>query len=260
MLMLSMTETLFGGLLLAALLFFSSRRLGLSGFWAAVLSGLLPFGLYLAYSSQHWPGGDVLAIHFAVYLANAGLLFVFGGMQRHKQKMHWAPRLIIAFFMGLVVLNAVLLSIASHGLPGIIADLLLPPRDTQKVYTAFPGVVPHDKNKSYEPHLQQVIQQQELGWQAELQGLQQLRSRQASPVTLQLSDRNGKPISQAEARIELWRMANSRDDQTLALDEASPGVYQTRLRLPDAGRWVLILQINHADGSYRSSQQLFLEE
>src|SRR5690606_40177525 len=56
----SMTGTLFGGLLLAALLFFAGRRLGLSGFWAGVLSGALPFLAYLVYSSQHWGGGDVL--------------------------------------------------------------------------------------------------------------------------------------------------------------------------------------------------------
>ena len=101
---LSMTETLFGGLIVAALLFFVVRRAGLSNFWAGVLSGILPFIVYVAYSTQFWPGGDVLTIHFAVYLANAGLLIVFGGMQKKKESMHWAPKLIIAFFMGLVLI------------------------------------------------------------------------------------------------------------------------------------------------------------
>ena len=92
---LSMTETLFGGLVAAAVLFFVVRKMGLSNFWAGILSGVLPFLAYIAYSTQHWPGGDVFTIHFAVYLANAGLLIVFGGMQKKKESMHWAPKLII---------------------------------------------------------------------------------------------------------------------------------------------------------------------
>ena len=57
---LSMTETLFGGLLVAAIIFFAVRKAGLSNFWAGILSGLLPFIAYLAYSTSNWPGGDVL--------------------------------------------------------------------------------------------------------------------------------------------------------------------------------------------------------
>ena len=38
-----MTETLFGGILLAAILFFVIRRAGLPNFWAAVICGLVPF-------------------------------------------------------------------------------------------------------------------------------------------------------------------------------------------------------------------------
>ena len=56
---LSMTETLFGGLAVAAVLFFVVRKVGLSNFWAGILSGVLPFIAYIAYSTQHWPGGDV---------------------------------------------------------------------------------------------------------------------------------------------------------------------------------------------------------
>ena len=45
---LSMTETLFGGLVVAAVLFFVIRKAGLSNFWAGILSGILPFIAYIA--------------------------------------------------------------------------------------------------------------------------------------------------------------------------------------------------------------------
>lgn len=255
----SMTETLFGGLILAAALFFASRRLGLPNFWAGVLSGLLPFLLYIIYASQHWAGGDVLAIHFAVYLANAGVLSVFGSLQQKKQSMHWAPRIIIGFFIFLVILNAVLLSIASRGLPNGIASFILPNPDKQKVHTAFPGTVPHDKNKSYQGHLARVEQQRELGWQAALQGIEGLQSKQPALISLLLLDKEGLPVQAAEVKLGLWRVANSRDDQSLHLKETEPGLYQGELTLPDAGRWLAEIVIQKDDDNYRRQQQLFLD-
>lgn len=256
----SMTETLFGGLLLAALLFFVTRRLGLSNFWAAVLSGIVPFVAYLFYSNQHWAGGDVLAIHFAVYLANAGLLGVFGGMQQKKEKMHWAPRVIIGFFIGLVVLNAVLLSIASRGLPDKIAAFILPNPDQQRVHTAFPGVVPHDRNKSYQPHLQRIEQQRNLGWQPELDGLEALKSGKPGQLRLTLKDSQGSVVEGANVDLGFWRLANSRDDKHLIMKERGAGVYETEVVLPDPGRWVMELYISKEDGNFVTQQQLFLEE
>ncbi len=255
----SMTETLFGGLILAAAIFFATRKLGLPNFWAAVLGGLIPFLLYVVYASQHWAGGDVLAIHFAVYLANAGILGVFGGMQQKQQTMHWAPRIIIGFFIFLVILNAILLSIASRGLPGGIASYILPNPDKQKVHTAFPGTVPHDKNKSYQGQLERIEQQRELGWQVTLQGAESLQSGQSGVITLLVLDKAGLPLAGANVNLNLWRVANSRDDQSIAMLEIQPGLYQAELNLKDAGRWLADINIQKDVYQYRRQQQLFLD-
>lgn len=255
-----MTETLFGGLLLAALLFFVSRRFGLPNFWAAVLSGIVPFVAYIFYSNQHWAGGDVLAIHFAVYLANAGLLGVFGGMQQKREKMHWAPRVIIGFFIGLVVLNAVLLSIASRGLPDRIAAFILPNPDQQRVHTAFPGVVPHDRNKSYQPHLERVEQQRNLGWAPKMQGVETLQSGKPGKLLLTIMDNQGQSVEGAQVDLGFWRLANSRDDKRLVMQETVAGTYETEVTLPDPGRWIMELYISKGEGNFVKQQQLFLEE
>lgn len=256
----AMVETLFGGVLLAAGLFFASRRLGLSSFWAGILSGALPFFAYLIYSAQHWGGGDVLAIHFAVYLATAGVLMVFGDMQQKKQKMHWAPRIIIWFFVGLVVLNAVLLSVASRGLPDFFTRLLLPSQADQEIHTAFPGVIPHDRNKSYEPHLQKLEQQRDLGWQVTLLGFDALRRDQAGNIEVAVTDAYGEPLRQAQVSLVLWRMANSRDDRVVILGETGPGMYAAKITLPHAGRWLARLHIERGQDHYQKQQQLFIGE
>ncbi|HZV98332.1 MAG TPA: FixH family protein [Methylophilaceae bacterium] len=255
----SMTETLFGGLLLATAVFFTCRSLGLSNFWSGILSGALPFLGFLAYNTQHWAGGDVLAIHFAVYLATAGVLMVFSSIRKKKEKMHWAPRLIIFFFVGLVILNAVLLSIASRGLPDYFAGMFLPNPDNQKVHTAFPGVMPHDRNKLYEPHLQQVEQQRNLGWKVVIHGLDNLERGKQAGISITVTDNSGQPVDAAVVTLGLWRMANSKDDRQLPLQEGQKGVYHTEIMLPDAGRWLTEILIQRGDQQYRKQQALFVD-
>lgn len=253
---LSMTETLFGGLAVAAALFFVVRKVGLSNFWAGILSGVLPFIAYIAYSTQHWPGGDVLTIHFAVYLANAGLLIVFGGMQKKKESMHWAPKLIIAFFVGLVLLMAILLSISSRGLPDGLVRLVLPNPSNGQVHTGFPGVIPHDRNKLYESHVQDIEQQKNLGWHVDVQGLDALKNNLASNVVVKLSDKQNQPIIAATVTIELWRLANSADDQTIQFSETKPGEYHATLRLSDEGSWLTDLEIVKGEAHYALKQPI----
>ena len=253
---LSMTETLFGGLAVAAVLFFVVRKVGLSNFWAGILSGVLPFIAYIAYSTQHWPGGDVLTIHFAVYLANAGLLIVFGGMQKKRESMHWAPKLIIAFFVGLVLLMAILLSISSRGLPDSLVRLVLPNPSNGQVHTGFPGVIPHDRNKLYESHVQDIEQQKNLGWHLDVQGLDALKNNLASNVVVKLSDKQNQPIIAATVTIELWRLANSADDQTIQFSETKPGEYHATLRLSDEGLWLTDLEIVKGEAHYALKQPI----
>ena len=256
---LSMTETLFGGVLFSAVMFFVVRRLGLSNFWAGILSGIFPFVAYLYYSTKFWAGGDVLAIHFAVYLANAGLLIVFGGMQIKKEKMHWAPRLIVMFFIGLVVLNAVFLSLSTRGLPDSFAKSWLPNPGNATLHTGFPGVIPHDKNKSYEPHLQQVDEQKNLAWKVKIVGFKELKPKHASQLNIELLDKDGKSVTGAKISLSLWRMANSRDDQTLDFVESAPGQYQVNCDLPAEGRWLTHLQISRGNDQYTSKQSIFVD-
>ena len=253
---LSMTETLFGGIVAAAVLFFVVRKAGLSNFWAGILSGILPFIAYLAYSAQHWPGGDVLTIHFAVYLANAGLLIVFGGLQKKKESMHWAPKLMIAFFIGLVLLMAVLLSISTRGLPDSLARLILPNPSNSQVHTGFPGVIPHDRNKLYEPHLQELEQQKNLAWEVTVEGLDALKNNLGSNVVIKLMDKQHQPIIAATVTMELWRMANSADDQTIQFSENKPGEYHATLRLADEGLWLTDLEIVKGEAHYALKQPI----
>ncbi|HEY0269185.1 MAG TPA: FixH family protein [Methyloradius sp.] len=255
----AMSETLFGGLLAAAFIFFITRALGLSNFWAGILSGVLPFLSYLYYANQHWAGGDVMAIHFALYLANAGLLIVFGSMQQKQQTMHWAPRLIIGFFIALVLINITFLSVSTRGVPDVIANLFLPNPDNEEVHTVFPGIIPHDRNILYAPHLDQMEQQKQLGWQVTVTGFEKIKRQSQRTISINVQDAQKQPITHAEVTIAFWRMANSFDDQKLVFKETTPGVYQADLTLTAEGRWITELYIQQGDNDFVKRQSLYVD-
>lgn len=254
------TETLFGGLLAVVALFYSARRFGLSNYWGAVLSGALPFLAYLGYSLAHEFGGDVLTIHFVVFMATAGVMGVFGNMQSRKEGMHWAPKLIIAFFVLLVILMAGFLSIAMNGLPAGMAQWIMPHAGHQAMHTGFPGAVPHEHNQLYEPHLQRLEQQRNLGWKVELKGLQSLRENEFSEVQVTVKDKEGNALEGAKVTLDLWRMASSADDRRLQLEARGNGSYGIHLNLADAGNWIAEIYIERGKDSYLMQQPIAVAE
>lgn len=255
------TETLFGGLLAVVALYFIGRRLGLSNYWSALLSGALPFLVYLGYSMSIGFQGDVLAIHLTIFMATAGMLGVFGGMKREKSGMHWAPKLLIAFFALLVVFNAALLSIAMHGLPDFVFGWFLPKAQTSAaVHTGFPGAVPHDRNKLYEPHLQRIEQQRNLGWKISIKGLEGLHKNTATETLISIHDKDGQALTGAKVSLSLWRMANSADDRRMELSERGAGDYGTDLKLADAGNWIAEIYIERGQDTYLMQQPVSVAE
>ena len=245
------TETLFGGLLAVIALYFAARRLGVANYWAAVLSGALPFLAYLGYCLTYGFQGDVLAIHLAVFLATSGVLGVFGGMRRSNERMHWAPKLLIAFFIFLVVFNALLLSISMHGVPDFVFDWVAPNSTHHtKIHSGFSGALQHDRNNLYEPHMQRIDQQRDLGWRLDLAGFDTLRRGIPSEVSVRIQDHEGKPVADATVMLFLGRIANSQDDQSLQLVARGEGRYAAMLKLENAGNWLVEIQVERGKDTY----------
>jgi hypothetical protein len=252
----TMTETLFGGLLSVTLIFFVARRLSLSNYWSAVLGGSLPFLAYLGYSSNYWQGGDVVAIHLVVFMATAAVLGVFNSMQRRKEKMHWAPRLLIAFFALLAVSMAIFVSIAANGLPPGIAKYLLPNVNGRVMHTGFPGALPHDNNKLYEQHQLRVEAQRKLGWKVSVTGLENISPGVPTSISLALLDAGGQPIVADHVGLQILRLANHKDDIQVELTQTAPGIYGAQVTLPASGNWFAGIFIERGKDTYQMQQSL----
>jgi nitrogen fixation protein FixH len=250
--------TLFGGLA-AVLAVYAIGGLfrGMPPLLRALLAGVIPLVIYFALVIGQWPGLDVVAIHISVFLAAALVLFAMTQFRRNgPERMHWVPKLLTGFFVGLVFINATLLYIATQGLPEPIARWWLG-SNGGAVYSGFSGVVPHGQSaaKAVSSELSEAHREALLGWQIEISGLD--RSGNTRPIQIRVNDRTGLPVDHVGAEVRLLRPGAVAPVLTLALDEIEAGVYIGSLTLPATGRWLVDVQLKQdGDVHYHSIQEL----
>lgn len=250
--------TLFGGLAAVFVLYAAGGAIrSLPPALRALLAGLIPLLAYFVLIIGRWPGLDVVAIHISVFLAAALVLFALTQFrQRNAGRMHWAPKLLTAFFIGLVFLNAALLHIATKGLPEPIARWWLG-GDRNAVYSGFSGVVAHDQAaaKAVSSELSEAHRESQIGWQVELSGLDS--DSLTRPVQVRVRDRTGLPVERVRAELSVSRLGAAAPALTLPLDAVEAGVYIGALTLPAAGRWLVELRlVQGGELRYQSTQEL----
>lgn len=250
--------TLFGGLAAVSVLYVGGGAIrSLPTMLRAVLAGIIPLVAYFVLIIGRWPGLDVVAIHISVFLATALVLFaVTRFRQRSAGRLHWAPKLLIAFFVGLVFLNATLLYIASNGLPGPVGRWWLGSHGNA-VYSGFSGVVPHGQGaaKAVSSELSQSHRESRVGWQVEMSGLD--GDGLTRPVQVRVRDRTGLPVERVQAELRVSRPGAAMPALTLSLEAVEAGVYVGALTLPAAGRWLAELRLTQGDElCYHSTREL----
>lgn len=250
--------TLFGGLAAVFVLYVAGGVIrGLPPILRALLAGLLPLLGYFALIIGRWPGLDVVAIHISVFLAAGLVLYAVTQFRRRGAgRMHWAPKLLTAFFLGLVVVNGTLLYIAKNGLPEPLARWWLG-SDGTAVYSGFSGVVAHGQGaaKAVSSELSQAQRESELGWQVEMSGLDSNEAARA--VEVRVKDRTGLPVDRIEAELRLLRPGAAQSVLTLPLSALDAGVYGGVLHLPASGRWLVELRLlRDREVRYQMTQEL----
>lgn len=223
---------------------------------AAALVALATLLLYLPLAFVFWPGGDVATIHLTAFLLTCLMCGLFWQARAQGDtataRGYLGPRVIIGFFMTLVVVDSVFVLVAERGLPVSVGSALLPePRNGNAVRFAFPGVVADNYQKKealYNEFLAQHRRQEARGWQIQKGWLDgKPRAEQSAVFQLKATTREGLPVSGAAARGTFAWAGNSELDTLFTMEEVSPGLYQAELSLPTAGRWQLLMSLHRDD-------------
>jgi nitrogen fixation protein FixH len=256
--------TLFGGAALIAVLYFALRLAGVANYWRGVISGALPTMAIMFYSLSHWPGGDVVALHLALYVATATVLTLTGGANRQQgQKLtfHWIPMIFVGFFLMLAVIMAAFVSISISGLPPSIASRVLPNATNKPVHTAFSGEVPHDEAaaKAVSQYLNKSERQRQLGWQVEVDGLDRLKLNQAGEVTVSVKDGAQQPLEGATVKLSIKHPADSvAASKTANLAAIAPGLYRGLMGMDRPGQLVAALLIERGQDKFETAKEIIV--
>ncbi len=245
----SLFVSLFGGMLITAMLYGLSRRLRLSNFWSAVIAAAIPSVAYAAHVIATRPGLDVITLHLVTYPTVALLLYqLYGDKARHARAIHWVPKLLLGFFAVLTVLYGGFIYLAGHGLPPALAAWLLPGTSGRPVYTGFAGVVEHDRAaaKGIAQHRKMDDRLARLGWRLEISGLTDVRAERPVPVTVYVYDRHGRGVEGVEVRLATARPGQPAPPAVRLEGNGSAG-YHATLAPMQSGSWVAYLSLHTAD-------------
>lgn len=244
--------SIFGGILLTAIIFGVVRSFKQSNFWAAVAAASLPSFAYMAYSASNWPGLDVLTIHVVAFPTVALLLFQIGGAKDAPYRpIHWAPKLLIGFFVIITVILGGFVYIAGNGVSPAIARWLLPNVQGKTLHTGFAGVVPHgeDASKSIAYYRNMDKKLQNLGWHVEVFGLDLLSTGYPGEVRVQINvqanDGQTHPVEGVTVNLGMAR-PGQKVEQSVNLQQANDGSYRGQVTLTASGEWLAVFTLEHA--------------
>lgn len=258
--------TLGAGVFLVTALFFLLYRLTrLNGYQTAGLVLALTLLIFIPYSVLNWAGADVFALHFALYvIVPYGLGMITTqlegetGAKARVGRLHWFPVTLIVFFGIVATVNATLLTWATKGMPPGLVGVFLPEPQSRAshVTSGFPGTVARISERKEAlavPYFERIERQTALGWQVQQGWRSRPEMNQPAVFQVRLTDRDGRPLSNAVVQGDFMRVSDFRLDQRIQLAPVGQGFYEAVVILPAPGRWDLLLTIEH--GGERFEQQ-----
>lgn len=264
---------LVGILLIVAVFFILFRLLRMGGKLSASVVALLVLGIYVPLSIFRWPGGDIFAIHMAMYMVTAYLLGIVTSYREKRLAelpggekapfFHWAPATIVGFFLFIIVVDSIFVTWATKGVGSDVANWLFPkPRSEHRVESHFPGTVSKDYQKAqseYNAYLEQLETQKQRGWQIRKGFVETPHVGEEQVFQVELRDKQGKLLSGAEISGRFMRPSNSKLDVDFDMNEVKPGLYQTHLSLAYPGNWDLDMHIRRGEEKHLLQGSTYVE-
>ncbi|MEN9502586.1 MAG: hypothetical protein RI964_1871 [Pseudomonadota bacterium] len=262
----SLLITLTVGVLASFTLFFIFHKLlHWSSKLAALVTILITQIVYIPLSIKYWAGLDVFAIHFAFFTMTAAGLGIVTGTRATdkntdaapKSRFHWAPGIIIGFFITLAIIDSFIITLANNGASADFVHKYLPAPNNKKVGTevtsAFSGTVAHDFQKDfnhYNQYVDQMRQQKTLGWRLMDGWIDIPQEGKPAMFRLRVIDDEGMAIANAQVSVKFLFTADKSKDTEVTLPEIEPGAYGQPIALPQSGKWMLLIKVAQGNNAF----------
>lgn len=263
--MTSLLLTLLVGIALISTLFLLLLRFTrLDSGQIGLLVGIVTLGAFVPYTIIQRTGIEIAALQLALFMLTPYLLTMLLRRREQKGAFAWPPALIVAFFLFIAAVDAVLITLAETGLGGSLASALLPePRSSQGAHrSSFPGVVSHDfqeREQDFNDYIEQRRIQEQRGWRVRRGWLGEAIAGREATFQIQILDREELPIDGATAQGRFLRPADADFDVSFELEPTGDGYYRAPITLPHPGRWQLILIIERGDEQHEVRARTWIE-
>ena len=221
-------------------------------------------GTYIPLLVIDWPGVDIFAIQIAIYGITVYLLTILHNQSIEnkkqidaelvKKKWHWAPLAIVGFFLVVVTVDSIFITIAQQGSDSLLRGLFIPkPKSGGDVTSYFPGIIEHnfhEKEDQYNQYQQRLDEQRKRGWEVKYGWEVEPVATKPAIFILSLKDSKQQSITGARITGSFQRGNTSKQDQAIVLKETKPGIYDVEVILQYPGRWELVLKVSSPKGDY----------
>lgn len=245
----TLITTIGAGVLAELLVFFLLTRLfSLTAKTAAGIIAMSVLLLYVPIGIITWPGADVFSIHLAIYLTTAYAMGLIGSQK--GRGWHWGPAIIVTFFIFVVVINVVFVSVSEQGISGIFKEILPEPRGGGVADSQFPGTVANnyqEKEALYNAYLLDVEKQIQRGWKVTKGWRNKPNVGEPAIFIVTVHDKSGRPINNAAVGGRFLRTSNSRKDFPFTMEFIGSGEYWLRTVMPLPGLWRLTLRVQRGE-------------
>ena len=157
---------------------------------------------------------------------------------QEKARRNWIPWAFIGGFGVVLIVNAVLVTLALTTFSGI---------DTRHAYKT---------GLAYNAVLEADAAQATRGWEVAMVYVPEGDA--LGRLELSIRDGVGRGIEGLEVVAQLRRPTHTADDQDVVLRSTGGGVYEASLRLPSAGQWDVDFIASGIEAPYRARERLWV--
>lgn len=234
---------------------------------ASLATAALMLLLYVPLAATHWVSIDIFAIHFAFFMMIPYGLGIIAGVREERRiregvevlekGFHWIPGVIIVFFILLATVDSIIITFATRGVDGDLADIVLPESISgdagEGVLSKFTGNVSYDlqdEEKKFDAYVQRLKDQKERGWKVDAGWLKSPVLNQASVFQVALQDKSGESIKGADVKLNFQRASQMALDHQHVLKGDGQGRYSKAITFPRAGCWQVQILISKDDDTH----------